>query len=226
MSGFNRLALFDCDGTLVDSQHAIITAMAAGFISQGLTPPPDEAVRRQVGLSLDAAVLGLLPVDADLGVAAGIATAYKDAFYENRTRGAVMEPLYPGLVEALDALEAAGFLLGVATGKSHRGLVATLDHHGLNGRFITLQTADRAQGKPSPDMALRAMAEAGADPATTVVIGDTSYDMVMARNAGTAALGVAWGYHAPEELMAAGAARVCHDYAEVPAAVAALVAAS
>ncbi|MEA1676692.1 HAD-IA family hydrolase [Nitrospirillum sp. BR 11163] len=225
MSGFNRLALFDCDGTLVDSQHAIIAAMAAGFASQGLTPPPDEAVRRQVGLSLEVAVLGLLPEGVGAGAVAGIVAAYKDAFFANRAKGIAQEPLYPGLVAALDALEAAGFLLGIATGKSHRGLVATLEHHGLNGRFVTLQTADRAQGKPSPDMALRAMAEAGADPATTVVIGDTSYDMQMARNAGAAALGVAWGYHAPKSLLAAGAARVCHDYAEVPAAVAALVSA-
>ncbi|MDG3441884.1 HAD-IA family hydrolase [Nitrospirillum amazonense] len=223
MSAFNRLALFDCDGTLVDSQHAIIAAMAAGFASQGLTPPTDEAVRRQVGLSLEVAVLGLLPEGVGAGAVAGIVAAYKDAFFANRAKGIAEEPLYPGLVAALDALEAAGFLLGIATGKSHRGLVATLNHHGLGGRFITLQTADRAQGKPSPDMALRAMAEAGAGPATTVVIGDTSYDMQMARNAGTAALGVAWGYHAPQSLLAAGAARVCHDYAEVPAAVAALV---
>ncbi|MEC4594000.1 MULTISPECIES: HAD-IA family hydrolase [Nitrospirillum] len=225
MSAFNRLALFDCDGTLVDSQHAIIAAMAAGFASQGLTPPTDEAVRRQVGLSLEVAVLGLLPEGVGAGAVAGIVAAYKDAFFENRANGIAQEPLYPGLVAALDALETAGFLLGIATGKSHRGLVATLNHHGLGGRFITLQTADRAQGKPSPDMALKAMAEAGADPTTTVVIGDTSYDMQMARNAGAAALGVAWGYHAPQSLLAAGAARVCHDYAEVPAAVAALVAA-
>ncbi|TWB44138.1 HAD-IA family hydrolase [Nitrospirillum pindoramense] len=224
MTGFNRLALFDCDGTLVDSQHAIIAAMAAGFAAQGLAPPQDEAVRRQVGLSLDVAILGLLPEGVGPGAVAGIATAYKAAFFENRERGGAVEPLYPGLVAALDALEAAGFLLGIATGKSHRGLVATLEQHGLTGRFLTLQTADRAAGKPAPDMALRAMAEVGADPATTVVIGDTSYDMMMARAAGAAALGVAWGYHAPENLLAAGAARVCHDYAEVPAAVAALVA--
>ncbi|MBB6250036.1 HAD-IA family hydrolase [Nitrospirillum iridis] len=223
MAGANRLALFDCDGTLVDSQHAIIAAMAAGFASQGLAPPPDEAVRRQVGLSLEVAILGLLPPGADLGAVAGIAAVYKGAFHQNRAHGGTVEPLYPGLVEALDALEAAGFLLGIATGKSHRGLVATLDHHGLNGRFLTLQTADRAPGKPAPDMALRAMAEAGADPATTVVIGDTSYDMEMARHARVAALGVAWGYHAPADLLAAGAAHVCHDYAEVPAAVAALI---
>ncbi|MDE1147565.1 MAG: HAD-IA family hydrolase [Azospirillaceae bacterium] len=219
----NRLALFDCDGTLVDSQHAIIAAMAAGFRAQGLAPPPDEAVRRQVGLSLDAAVRGLLPEGVDPDVLDGIAAAYRDAFFENRTRGAVAEPLYPGLVQALDALNAAGFVLGVATGKSRRGLLATLEHHGLSDRFVTLQTSDLPPGKPAPDMALRAIFEAGAEPCTTVVIGDTTYDMLMARNARTRALGVAWGYHAPVDLLAAGAARVVHDYAEVPAAVAALV---
>jgi phosphoglycolate phosphatase len=115
------------------------------------------------------------------------------------------EPLFEGIPEALDVLEAEGWLFGVATGKSDRGLTHILAAHGLTHRFLTLQTADRHPSKPHPSMIEQAMADVGAAPETTVMIGDTSYDMLMARAAGTRALGVAWGYHPPAELHAAGA---------------------
>ena len=125
----------------------------------------------------------------------------------------------PACREALEALEDAGLLLGVATGKSRRGLVATLDSHGLLDRFCTLQTSDTGPGKPHPDMVFRALAEAGVDASDTVVIGDTSFDMLMAGSARTGAVGVAWGYHEVEELTGAGAQRICLTTDEVPAAV-------
>jgi len=213
-----KLALFDCDGTLVDSQHAIIAAMEAGFSAHGLTPPPALDVRRVVGLPLVAAVAQLAPaLDGDAHEA--ISESYKAAFHRNRLAGAYPEPLFDGVVAALDALEAAGFVLGVATGKSRRGLDATLAHHGLAPRFVTLQTSDRVAGKPSPDMVYAALAESGADAAGTVVIGDTSYDILMARNARVRSVGVSWGYHDGAELMAAGADRLVHDYEALPAAV-------
>ena len=98
-------------------------------------------------------------------------------------------------------------LLGIATGKARRGLLTTLERHGLSNRFITLQTVDSNPGKPHPAMLLRAMAETGVDPSATVVVGDTVYDMEMARRAGVRAVGVAWGYHTPDELEATGADR-------------------
>jgi phosphoglycolate phosphatase len=213
-----KLALFDCDGTLVDSQHSIIAAMNAGFASSGLVPPDERSVRRVVGLSLVEAVARLLP-DEDAGRHESIAEAYKRAFHSNRTAGAHPEPLYPGLRQALDALESAGWLLGVATGKSRRGLLATLNHHGLAARFMTLQTADEPPGKPHPAMLLRAIAEAGSSRDRTVMIGDTSFDMQMARNAGVRGIGVSWGYHEPEELRATGAAVVVDCYDDLPGAV-------
>lgn len=213
-----RLALFDCDGTLVDSQFAIVAAMTAGFASVGLSAPEASAVRRVVGLNLLEAVARLLP-GSDPDLHGKIAEGYKAAFHENRARGHHPEPLYPGVRAALDALEAEGVLLGIATGKSRRGLDATLAHHGLSHRFVTLQTSDVRAGKPAPDMVHHAMAEAGADREGTVVIGDTTFDMVMAGNAGVAALGVAWGYHAPEELVATGAIAVLQSFDTVPAAV-------
>ncbi len=213
-----RLALFDCDGTLVDSQHAILAAMDAGFAAVGLSAPPANAVRRVVGLPLVEGVARLLP-QGEPRLHGEIAEAYKAAFHDNRLKGRHPEPLYPGVRAALDALEAGGLLLGIATGKSRRGLLATLQHHGLLERFVTLQTSDLLPGKPHPDMVHHAMAEAGSDRAGTVVIGDTTFDVLMARNAGVPCVGVSWGYHAPDELMASGAVRLVDAFGEVPAAV-------
>lgn len=213
-----RLALFDCDGTLVDSQHAIIAAMNAGFAAAGLPPPAANAVRRVVGLPLVDGVARLLP-EPDPALCRRIVEAYKTVFRDNRLNGRHPEPLYPGVRQALTALEAAGALLGIATGKSMRGLLATLEHHGLRDRFVTLQTGDIPPGKPHPAMVHRAMAESGADRAGTVVIGDTTFDVLMARNAGVPCVGVAWGYHAPEELAGCGAARLVNAFGDVPDAV-------
>jgi phosphoglycolate phosphatase len=105
----------------------------------------------------------------------------------------------------LEELEASGWLLGIATGKSDRGLRHVLETHGLADRFVTLQTADRHPSKPHPAMVELAISEAGAAPETTVMIGDTSFDMIMAVNAGVRPVGVDWGYHDERELIDAGA---------------------
>jgi phosphoglycolate phosphatase len=140
---------------------------------------------------------------------------YKQAFFAMRTAGTLREPLYPGMSELIEALDADGWLLAVATGKSDRGLHAVLDQHGIRHRFVSLQTADRHPSKPHPSMIEAALADAGAHPADTVMIGDTSFDMAMARAAGVAALGVGWGYHPPGELFAAGARSVAMDSVEL-----------
>jgi phosphoglycolate phosphatase len=211
-----RLALFDCDGTLVDSQANICRAMEEAFVTGGLEPPERTAIRRIVGLSLVEAMRMLLP-EAEDAQHHALAGDYKAAFHQMRGSGALAaEPLYGGMIDALDALAAAGWVFGVATGKSDRGLAHVLAHHGIADRFVTLQTADRHPSKPHPSMIEAAMAESGASPATTVMIGDTSYDMMMARAAGARALGVAWGYHPPEELTAAGAHAVAEAVAALP----------
>ncbi|HEV7371894.1 HAD-IA family hydrolase [Arenibaculum sp.] len=213
-----RLAIFDCDGTLVDSQHAIVSAMASAWRSCGLPEPEPHAVRRIVGLSVLDAVARLLPEGPpDLHLT--LAERYKTAFRDSRLRGELEEPLFPGIAAAIEDLDAEGVLLGIATGKSRRGLLSTLERHGLRSRFVTLQTADDCAGKPDPDMVLRAMSETGAGAGDTVVIGDTTYDMGMARSAAVGAVGVAWGYHEPEELAAAGAQAICRTCGEVPGAV-------
>ena len=223
-----RLVMFDCDGTLVDSQHLIAEAMAGAFAAAGEPAPEPGRVRRVIGLSLPHAVAGLLGQgDGEQGAGVGAVEAivghYRRRFAELR-RGPHHEPLFPGAVAALDALEGGGFLLGVATGKSLRGLTATLSRHRLERRFVTLQTADRAPGKPNPAMLERAIAEAGVTPERTALVGDTSFDMEMAGNAGVAAIGVSWGYHETAELRAAGAAAVIESFAELAPLVARMLA--
>jgi phosphoglycolate phosphatase len=214
--GVNRLALFDCDGTLVDSQANICRAMESCFTTMRLDPPARSAIRGIVGLSLVPAIARLLP-QAEPAMHDAMAEEYKRAFFAMRSSNTLdPEPLFDGVAEALDTLAAAGWQLGVATGKSDRGLLAILDHHGLRDRFVTLQTADRHPSKPHPSMIETALAEAGAIPETTAMIGDTSFDIAMARNAGTHAIGVAWGYHSHAELVGAGAHHVVDHAATLP----------
>jgi phosphoglycolate phosphatase len=219
----NRLALFDCDGTLVDSVANICVAFERAFDHHKLVPPPRPAIHSIVGLSLVEAMAELHPA-AEADFHAVLARSYKDAFVAMRgTPDFTDEPLYPGIAAAIVALSDAGWLLGVATGKSDRGLALVLAAHGLTDRFVTLQTADRHPSKPHPAMALAAIVQAGAAPATTVMIGDTSYDMAMAGAAGAHAVGVGWGYHPRDELLAAGATCVVAHADQLPEALLACV---
>ena len=208
------LAVFDCDGTLVDSQINIVRAMDSVFESHGLAPPSSHAVRRVVGLSLAEAMAALLP-DGDATLFARLAADYRRAFQTMRGDGRLdPEPLYPGVIEGLDRLAGLGWKLGVATGKSDRGLAMVLAHHDILGRFVTLQTADRHPSKPHPAMLNAALAEAGATADDAVIVGDTVYDIAMGVAAGVRAIGATWGYHEAGELAAAGAARVTDSFAE------------
>ena len=210
----NRLAIFDCDGTLVDSGATITRAVAETFEQHGVAVPPPSECRRVIGLSLTEAIGTLVP-DAGDDERALLTETYKAKFFQARLAGRVEEPLFDGISDLLDALESDGWLLAVATGKSGRGLGHCLDCHGLAQRFVSLQTGDRHPSKPHPSMALQAMADAGAAPETTVVIGDTSFDMGMARAAGMTGIGAGWGYHDAEELLAAGAIAVAMEPGEV-----------
>jgi len=209
-----RLAIFDCDGTLVDSQADIALAMEAAFAAHALPAPPRADIRRIVGLSLGEAIRRLAP-GVDDETAASLVTGYKDAFRARRAAGAVDEPLYDGIAALIADLDAAGWLLGVATGKSDRGLAHCLERHGLTGHFVTLQTADRHPSKPDPSMIAACLDATGAAVAQTVMIGDTAFDMAMAVNAGVRAIGVDWGYHHPAELVAAGAEAVAGSVEEL-----------
>ena len=205
-----RVAVFDCDGTLVDGQAHVCDTMEQAFAAAGLDVPDRNDIRRSVGLSLPVALRHLVPgIDETLN--AQLVAAYKEGFFARRQQGAIYEPLYDGMRELLMALKDAGWLLAVATGKSDRGLAACLDQHGITDWFVSLQTADRHPSKPHTQMLEQALFEAGATPDQAVMIGDTSFDMIMARDAGVRAMGVAWGYHEPEELIRTGAESVAND---------------
>lgn len=206
-----RLAVFDCDGTLVDSQANICLAMEDAFARARLEPPPRAAIRRIVGLSLVEAVAALLP-EADAALHRTMAVDYKHAFQRLRAEGGLDdEPLFDGIADVLATLAARGWVLGVATGKSDRGLAHILAHHGIAEHFATLQTADRHPSKPDAAMLLAAIAEVGAT--ETVMIGDTSFDMAMAKAAGARAIGVTWGYHGVADLIGGGADVVAEEVA-------------
>lgn len=212
-----RLAVFDCDGTLVDGQADVCWAMERAFTRAGLEAPDNHAVRRIVGLSLPAAVRSLAPDLSDEENRA-VTEFYRASFRARREEGLLDEPLFEGIADLLRTLHGAGWSLAVATGKSDRGLAACLAGHGIADLFVSLQTADRHPSKPHPAMLEAALFEAGADRTQAVMIGDTSFDMVMARSIGVAAIGVGWGYHPPGELLASGAARVVETAAALAAA--------
>lgn len=203
----NKLAIFDCDGTLVDSGANIHAALCDAFHEHGLEVPPSQVSRKVIGLSLVEAMAALLP-ETEQAEHLALAQSYKRHFQRARVEGRVEEPLFEGIPELLDRLEADGWLLAVATGKSDRGLSLCLDCHGYAQRFVSLQTADRHPSKPHPSMVEQAMTDAGAAPETTIVVGDTAFDMGMAVNAGVRGIGAGWGYHDAAELLAAGAVGV------------------
>jgi phosphoglycolate phosphatase len=212
MSKSLKLVVFDCDGTLVDSQHMICSAMTRAYEEHGMVAPPRERMLSIVGLSLTECFRVLGEGAPDYPVET-LAEQYKNAFHDLRARGDYMEPLYPGAAETVTALAAReDVVLGIATGKSQRGVRLVLGHHGLLDHFITIKTADDAPSKPDPGMVLHAMREAGVEARDTVVVGDTIYDMKMAQAAGAAAIGVTWGYHTRDSLTATGVT-VIDDYA-------------
>ena len=209
-----RCAIFDCDGTLVDSGGTIHRALGLAFAEHDVPMPPRHLAQKVIGLSLVEAMQALAP-ELEPDSHQLLAHTYKDAFVTLRADRQVEEPLYDGIVAQLDALEARGWRLAVATGKSDRGLRHCLTAHGIHARFVSLQTADRHPSKPHPSMVLTAMADCGAEPAQSVVIGDTGWDMGMACAAGAHGIGVLWGYHDETELRAAGASVLAAEPAEL-----------
>lgn len=211
-----KLAVFDCDGTLVDGQADICDIMVQAFELAQFTPPDRNDIRRIVGLSLPVAI-GKLAPDLDEGEVRAVTELYKSGYFARRQEGLLQEPLYDGIAQLLRTLADAGWSLAVATGKSDRGLTSCLTAHGLTNLFVSLQTADRHPSKPHPAMLEAALFEAGVAPGDAVMIGDTSFDMHMAKAANVRAIGVAWGYHTPQELAASGASMVAGNVAELAA---------
>jgi phosphoglycolate phosphatase len=200
-------AIFDIDGTLVDSRAIITTCMDAAFVGAGLPAPGYENTRRIIGLSLTTGLRQLAP-DVDDAAHKRILESYREAFFAMRTDPAFASPLYEGVADLLLQLANEGWTLGIATGKSRRGLDALMDQFGWQDQFAAHFCADDGPGKPHPHMVLENIRTVGADTAQTVIIGDSEHDMAMAVAAGTRAIGVSWGFGTRAEMLAAGALSV------------------
>lgn len=196
------LVVFDVDGTLVDSQSQIMTAMQKAFKTIDLPLPTRDEILSTVGLSLDEAFVYLLP-NTQSEIRKRCAEVYKTSFAEARSTGSRPE-FYPGMLKVLTGLKKdPNCLLGIATGKSRRGLNALLESHDMTSWFSTLQVADDHPSKPDPSMIWAALDETGIAVNRCVLVGDTSFDIDMDRSAGVFAIGVGWGYHANMRLASA-----------------------
>ena len=214
-----KLVVFDVDGTLVDSQDDIVSAMTTTFEAIGEAVPSRSEILGIVGLSLHAAFEKLAPALYPTHGEA-LVEGYKASFMTSRKLRDSTEssPLYPGALEAIERLHAQDhILLGIATGKSRRGLDHLLDAHDLRRFFVTTQVADDHPSKPHPSMLERCMYDAGVEAAHAVMIGDTSYDMDMAANAAMKSVGVSWGYHTSEVLQTSASVLI-EAYADLDAA--------
>src|SRR5262245_582193 len=214
-----RLIIFDCDGTLVDSQRAICAAMSHAFSALELPVPTRAAILSIVGLSLPQ-VFAVLAADRPASVQAELAQLYRQDSPCRREPATAHDPLSDRMATLVATLACcAAIVRGMATGKSRRGVARILEREGWSGHFLTIQTADDHPSKPDPAMILQAMAEVGAGPHSTSMVGDTTYDIEMAVNAGVRGLGVGWGYHEPARLWQAGAAQVAVTSQDLLAAI-------
>ncbi len=200
-----KLAIWDMDGTIVDSREVIQTAMVRAFEGEGLAPPSYDQTRQIVGLGLEEAIAKLAPEHDDI---AALAERYKQAFVLRRTEPEFKEHLYDGAQETLERLANDNWLIALATGKSHRGIRAIFDMHPLEQYFDTIWCADDGPGKPHPFMCEEAMKALGAEAHQSLIIGDAIHDIAMGRAAGIRAIGVDWGFGEAHELHAAGAHEV------------------
>ncbi|SFT67967.1 phosphoglycolate phosphatase [Pseudovibrio denitrificans] len=209
------LIVFDCDGTLADSQDNIMIGFTAAYRSVDLPLPSRDEILETVGLTLHVAFEKLLG-RKDPELIDRMVKGYQQVVWEMRSKGRDYDPLYEGAIEALRELaDREDVLLGIATGKHSRGMKHLISLHELEGVFTTMQTADVAPSKPNPGMIFQAMSETGVDLENTIMIGDTTFDMQMARNAGVKSVGVTWGYHSAEDVKSAGATYVINHFKEL-----------
>jgi phosphoglycolate phosphatase len=206
-----RLAIWDVDGTLVDSRETIHNVMVEAFCQSGLVPPEYDDTRRIVGLSLHEACAQLAP-GASVDEIERLVTDYRNTWVRARARPDFKQPLYEGALETLEALRDDGWLIAMATGKTRAGIASLFKLHELEHFFDTIWCADDGPGKPHPHMVLQAMDALGMEPDASLMIGDAIHDIAMGRAAGVRSLGVSWGFGAAHELEEAGAHEVHHEF--------------
>ncbi|MBX9617425.1 MAG: HAD-IA family hydrolase [Caulobacteraceae bacterium] len=210
------LAVFDIDGTLVDSRASILEAATDAARALGLPDPHYDRVRQIVGLSLPHA-LAVLEPDLTPAELERFTAAFRGSFARMFDAGHE-EPLYPGAMDTLRRLHRDGWRLSLATGQNRRGVARNLARDGWAELFLSSHCAEDGPGKPDPAMLQAAMMAGGADAASTIMIGDTAHDITMAVAAGVAPQGVSWGFHTVEEQRAAGAFHVATDFDDLEAA--------
>lgn len=198
------LVLLDLDGTLVDSRGLIVHCMGVAAQQAGVSVPSEKAIGRIIGLSLERAIEVLFagsPPEHQVAVL----EAYRKEALRVRADPNDPETLFAGTREMVSELREAGYLLGIATGKARRGVTHFCDRYDMKGWFETIQTPDTNPSKPHPGMIESALVETGVNRQRVVMVGDTSFDLEMARNAGVFGVGVAWGNHPVSDLEEAGA---------------------
>ena len=213
MSRAYDLIVFDWDGTLMDSAAQIVRCFERAFADVGVASPGEPAIRHIIGLGLAEAIAALLP-QADDATRAAVSARYKQYFL---SLDADELPLFPGVRAGLEALLARGHLLAVATGKSRRGLDRVLGHTGLAHLFVATRCADEAFSKPHPRMLEDILDSTGMRSDQSIMVGDTTYDLVMARSIGMHGLAVSYGVHRREQLLAEAPIGCCDSFDEVHA---------
>jgi len=205
------LIVFDWDGTLMDSEAKIVSCMQAAAVDTGIPDPGAAAIRDIIGLGLNEAMQVLFPEQAPVR-RAELVERYRRHFLELDTTGM---PLFPGVTQGLTQLTQQGYLLAIATGKARRGLNRVLDDTGMRHLFASSRCADEAFSKPHPQMLEDILDETGVDAGRALMVGDTVYDMEMARSAKVAGLAVSYGVHARERLLDCGALACLDSFPEV-----------
>jgi phosphoglycolate phosphatase len=209
-----KLAIFDVDGTLIDSLAHIKASMVTAFEGCGHPAPSEASVRGIIGLSLYEAVQTIQPTLRDAQIIQ-VVDGYKASFMKIRDETSADEtaPMFPGALATLKSLHAQDeVLLAVATGKSRLGLIKMIEAHSLEGLFVSTQVADDHPSKPHPSMVDQCLRDTGVEPHNTVIIGDTTFDLEMGRSAGVKTIGVDWGYH-DTDLLRPFADTIVEDFA-------------
>jgi phosphoglycolate phosphatase len=208
-----KLVIFDFDGTLVDSRKLITESNRVVFGQFGFAVPSEEESFSLVGMSLELVLMQLAGPDAPVEK---MVAAYQHALPLLRADAAYAEVPFDGAADLLAALAERGDVrLGIATSHVFHTIAPALERFGWQGLFCTVQTADKAPSKPHPGMILQALSEAVVKAEDAIMVGDTSYDIEMARAADVRGVAVSWGYHRPDRLLAAGASSVVNSMSEL-----------
>jgi phosphoglycolate phosphatase len=208
------LFVFDFDGTLSDSAAFICHIMQQAFMAHDKPIPTNKMIRHIIGITLEQAIVQLMPSLSEVD-SVSISQHYKRIFREHRTQNTMHDDLFEGTIDILTHIQKSPHIAGIATGKSLRGLNAELDRHQIRHFFIGYQTSDIHPSKPHPAMLQAMIDQANSRPQDTIMIGDTSYDMQMAKSVGAMAIGVSWGCHDSDTLKQAGANKIIDHFSEL-----------